>query len=421
MKKRILIIGIVLIIAMTSVFAAAAAESSTGKATEINIFHFKALWGEDWLDLMKIYEQQTGVHVETDMVGGDSGYPTLLKSYIAAGEIPDIFMVHGLAEYEELKDYIEPQNGSAWEANVASFAKSAYTANDGVVMGMPVLAEYFGLLYNKDLFAQAGITEVPKTLAELAAACEKLKAIGVAPFATGWSTGWVVGQHMTNVVISKRANIQEFISGLYDGSKKLTDDAQMLSYGDTIDLILANTYANPLQEDHAASVTNFATGKAAMLTQGNWKENSIRTINPDINIGIMGIPVGNNDEHGDSIMSGLPFLLAINKQIPEERKAACRDFLNWFVTDPTAQKYIIEKFSGVPAYTNFDTTNLSPLAKQCVAYDAAGKSFAWSFSQWPTNLPQGEFAIDMQGYIGKQYASWADVVAQMQKDWENSI
>ncbi len=421
MKKKVLVFALVILVAMASVFASAAAENTAEKAKEINIFHFKALWGEDWLDLMKIYEEQTGVHVETDMVGGDSGYATLLKSYIAAGEIPDIFMVHGLAEYDELKDYIEPMKNPAWEKNVAAFAKSAYTTADGVIMGMPVVAEYFGLLYNKDIFAKAGITETPKNLAELAAAVEKIKAIGVAPFATGFSTGWVVGQHMMNTAISKRADIQAFISGLWDGTKKLTDDKQVLEFGQTLDLILANTYANPLQEDHAASVTNFATGKAAMLTQGNWKENSIRTINPDINIGIMGIPVGSSDANGDSIMSGLPFLLAINSQISDAKKQACMDFLNWFVTDPTAQKYIIEKFAGVPAYSNFDTTNLSPLAKQCVAYDAAGKSFAWSFSQWPTNLPSGEFAVDVQGYIGGQYASWADCVAQMQKDWENSI
>ncbi|MBP5162299.1 MAG: extracellular solute-binding protein, partial [Spirochaetales bacterium] len=333
----------------------------------------------------------------------------------------DIFMVHGLSEYEELKDYIEPQNGAAWEQNVAAFAKSAYTATDGVVMGMPVVAEYFGLLYNKDIFAKAGITNLPTNFAEFEEVVAKVKAIGVAPFATGWATGWVCGQHVMNNVISKRADIQAYVAGLNNGTKKLTDDAQVLGYGDVIDLILANTYANPLQEDHAASVTNFATGQAAMLTQGNWKENSIRTINPDINIGIMGLPTGKDDKNGNSIMSGLPFLLAINSQIPEARKQACKDFLLWFVTDPTAQKYIVEKFAGVPAYTNFDTTNLSPLAKECVAYDAAGNSFAWSFSQWPSNIPQGEFAIDMQGYIGGQYASWADCVAQMQKDWSNSI
>ncbi len=40
-----------------------------------------------------------------------------------------------------------------------------------------------GLIYNKDVFEANGITELPKTLDEFYAVCDKLKASGIVPVA----------------------------------------------------------------------------------------------------------------------------------------------------------------------------------------------------------------------------------------------
>ena len=49
-----------------------------------------------------------------------------------------------------------------------------YTQSAGTRCAMPMLADTYGLYYNKALFAKAGITSPPKTVAELAADAKKL-------------------------------------------------------------------------------------------------------------------------------------------------------------------------------------------------------------------------------------------------------
>ena len=66
------------------------------------------------------------------------------------------------------------------------------------------------LIYNKKLLADAGITEVPKTTAELDDAITKLEAKGITPFANAYKEWWVwkhIFQHFVNAA-AEDANIR---------------------------------------------------------------------------------------------------------------------------------------------------------------------------------------------------------------------
>ena len=410
MKKTIALV-LCLVIATTCIFANGAQEQAGSGVKEISIFHFKSLWLEPWEELMALYEKETGIKVVSDITGGDSDYPTMLKTKISANMVPDMFMIHGFSEYEIFKDYIEPQNDAGWLENASEIAKAGSKVGDTVI-GMPMTVESFGIIYNKDLFAKAGIEKEPATFEELVDAVNKLEAIGVTPFATGFATGWVLGQHFMNVPMSKRSDMQTYISNLNEGAVKLNEDSQMKEAKNLLDLVINHCTPNPLAEDHQQEVTNFATGKAAMMLQGNWKENSVLTINPDMNMGLMAIPLGPNDPYEANILSGIPFYISINSKASPEVKQACKDFLTWLVTNKTAQSYIVEKFQGVPAYTNFDTSSMSPLAKDCVRFGAEGKATMWSFSLWPAGTT-GDFAIEAQAYISGKL-SYQEMLDRMQ-------
>src|SRR4030095_9840933 len=60
--------------------------------------------------------------------------------------------------------------------DMASFTKTPlyYTQYKGTRCALPLLADTYGLYYNKALFKKAGITEPPKTMSELAADAKKL-------------------------------------------------------------------------------------------------------------------------------------------------------------------------------------------------------------------------------------------------------
>ena len=65
---------------------------------------------------------------------------------------------------------------------------------DGRVTGYPFLVQSFSFIYNKKVFADAGIKTLPRTMKEYEAACQKLVANGIQPFATGFKEWWVFPQ-----------------------------------------------------------------------------------------------------------------------------------------------------------------------------------------------------------------------------------
>src|SRR3954471_6448026 len=89
-----------------------------------------------------------------------------------------------------LQPYMDRDNlsASAFPASVQSYTK--YKGNQCT---LPMLADVYGLYYNKDLLAKAGITAPPKTFSELTADAKKLTqrksdgSIDVAGYVPTWA------------------------------------------------------------------------------------------------------------------------------------------------------------------------------------------------------------------------------------------
>src|SRR3954447_25503358 len=71
----------------------------------------------------------------------------------------------------DLTPYIERDN-----VDIGQFPQAVqdYTQYNGTRCAMPLLADDYGLYYNEDMFAAAGIAEPPKTISELDADAKKL-------------------------------------------------------------------------------------------------------------------------------------------------------------------------------------------------------------------------------------------------------
>ena len=61
---------------------------------------------------------------------------------------------------------------------------------DEKVMAVPIESTAWGVVYNKEMFEDAGI-ELPETLDDLRQVCEKLKAKGYTPFMLAFQEQWV--------------------------------------------------------------------------------------------------------------------------------------------------------------------------------------------------------------------------------------
>ena len=125
-------------------------------------------------------EEHPGVTIEYEAVTGDD-YRTVLQTRFASGDGPDIFMNAGYSWLDTFQQYMSPITDEEWAQYLPEASKQRWGA-DGEYYGFPINLQSISYVYNKDMFEEAGISELPDTFEELQDACEKLEAIGVTPF-----------------------------------------------------------------------------------------------------------------------------------------------------------------------------------------------------------------------------------------------
>lgn len=174
----------------------AAAETTAVKpGTKITIWHNSA----DPPALRQLYRDfaaATGVKVET-VAQPSAGFEDTTLTRWASGARPDVLEYHptvtnllALNPAANLRDL----SGEAFVSKSGDLYRSAATVDGktyGAVIGFP---QVFGVFYNKDVFARAGIDTPPGTAAELAQACRAIlaRASGVTPIAESGGSQWPV-------------------------------------------------------------------------------------------------------------------------------------------------------------------------------------------------------------------------------------
>lgn len=121
----------------------------------------------------------------------NDNYYDLLKVSAASNSGPDVALVHGdRAEKWDLAEVLVDLESSisSWKGDIGEIAWNASRANAdpaNPIDMIPMTQQGFGMYYNKELFAKAGLDpENPPTSEEaFLNACEKLKAAGIIPLA----------------------------------------------------------------------------------------------------------------------------------------------------------------------------------------------------------------------------------------------
>ena len=98
-------------------------------------------------------------------------------------------------------------------------------AFDGKNYGVPLGTSFLTTWYNKDMFADAGVTELPQNYDEFVEVCEKLKAKGYTPIVCGDKDAFVIqfGIYQLGASAIYPDNI-DFDAQLFTGETKFTDD-----------------------------------------------------------------------------------------------------------------------------------------------------------------------------------------------------
>ncbi|GLB58632.1 ABC transporter substrate-binding protein [Cytobacillus sp. NCCP-133] len=387
-----------------------------GEAVTLNLFQFKVEIAEQLQEMIAEFEKEhPNIKVKLETVGGGADYGAALKAKFASGEQPDIFNNGGFKELELWKEHLADLSNEPWAKHVLPIGKVPMTDTDGKLYGMPVNLEGYGFIYNKDLFEEAGITEPPNTISQLKDAAEKLKDKGITPFSAGYGEWWVIGQHLLNIPFAQQEDPVAFIEGLYSGSEKITGNDKFKEFKEVLDTEINFGNENPLTTDYNTQVTQFASGKTAMLQQGNWTENMILEINPEINMGFLPIPMTDDEAAADRLPVGVPNNWVLNKN--SEHLEEAKVFLDWMVSSETGKRYITEEFAFIPAFDNIEPTGLGPLGQRILEYSKEEKTIPWTWFRWPDGANK-EFAATIQEYAAGKI-DYDTVVERFQASWDN--
>jgi len=340
-------------------------------------------------------------------------YDTYLITRFASNEEPDIFATKSYTDIQDWSGELADLSGEPWMDQVSPSAVQGMTV-DGKKLGFPMSFEGYGFIYNKDLFAKAGIEKVPETLTELRQANEKLRAAGISSYSEGYKEWWILGQHLFNLPFAYEQDPIASIDRLNRGEIKLADLAKMNGFFDVLDLTLKygkGTRSIDISYDN--QVTDFASGKTAMMQQGVWTVETIRKINPDMRMGLFAIPLS-DDPAETKLPVGVPGYYVLNKNskhLDESKK-----FLDWLHRN--GQKYLVDSFKFIPAFIDLSTPeDLGPLAADLSDYVRRNETIPWAHALWPSGS-NPEFAKPLQAYAGGEMDR-AATLEQLQNIWDN--
>lgn len=393
-------------------------EQKSDEPVTIKMFQFKVEIADA---LNKLTEEYKKVHpnvtIKVETVGGGADYGAALKAKFASGDEPDIFNNGGFNERETWQNRLEDLSDQPWVSDVIDVAKEPMT-KDGKIYGMPMNLEGYGFIYNKDLFAKAGITTLPKTITELKDAAEKLKAAGITPFANGYQEWWILGIHNFNVGVANQDDPNAFVAAMNAGTGTTKNNPVLDQWANLLDLTLKYGNENPLTTDYNTQVTTFASGQAAMMQQGNWTQVQIDGINKDLNLGVLPMPISDDAAKNDNLYVGVPNNWVINNN--SKVKAEAKEFLNWLATSDIGKQYTVEQFKFIPAFKSIEVKDpaiLGDIANDIIAYSKEGKTKSWNWFKYPEGVQQ-ELGASIQAYIAKKLdrAGLFDVIDTKWKD-----
>lgn len=398
-------------------------QSSSTTSTEPVTLQFVHLMNSPYYESMlrltdKYTELNPHITFEHEVLKGDARY-TVLKSRIASGTTPDLFMsVESGPSMSQWADAAVDLSDEPWWDNIDPVAIPMVTYNEKRI-ALPFNSNVWGILYNKDVFEAAGITTFPKTLSELQAVCDKIKAAGKIPFGAGFKDVWVgaqLFQHTFGNDLGSYDDVKKRFEEYSAGTAKVSDDTWLGKSLDLMELVKNNCQPNPFNSDSTMQFQMLATGEAGMVIQGDWAEPPARLIDPECNIGIMLMPMSEDPADAKIYTQFAARTVFVGKGTGHEQQS--KDFVNWIVTDSWVHEWYNTDFMCIAPIKG-----VNPQGPTIQVLEDGAKLFAdsaqvapWGKSLAPPELfaqfpsIQDEFIL---GQITKE-----EVIATVSAEWE---
>ncbi|MCL2034078.1 MAG: ABC transporter substrate-binding protein [Oscillospiraceae bacterium] len=271
---------------------------------------------------------------------GITDYSETMTTRLSTPDWGDACMIPTTIPLTELENYFHPFGATATLSEDYNFADNR--AFGGTTYGLPSTSNAQGVLFNKAVFAKAGITDIPKTPDEFLDALKKIKDnTDAIPLYTNFAAGWTMGAW------------DAYISGSATGDPDFMNiklphaKDPFANRGDgtgpyAVYYVLYEAVKRGLVEDDPAtsdwesSKGMLNRGEIGTMVLGSWAIVQMQEggPNPD-DIGYMSFPISVNGTQYAT--AGADYCYGINKNSSDEVKLASMLYI----------KYLVEK-------SNFD-------------------------------------------------------------------
>jgi multiple sugar transport system substrate-binding protein len=375
----------------------------------------------------KVADEYDKAHpnVELKIVGNFTSDDKIVAA-IRAGNAPDVassFNSYNVGNYCGSGGWINLKplmDKSHISASMFPKATQYYTEYGGTRCALPLLADTYGLYYNKALFKAAGITHPPRTISELTADAKKLttrnpdgslKVVGLDPFIGFYENvpeRWAVAFGAKWLDPSAHS----MLARSPGWTKWLKWQKSLIDWYGYKNLV---RFQAGLGDEFSAS-NAFEVGKLAMNLDGEWRVAFVQAEHPDLNYGTAPFPV--DDSHPELYGSGYINGTIIGIPKNGHHTAEAWDFVKYMTTNTHALAELSNGLRNVPStpastkskeltpdahfstflkvFTNPKSTT-SPIMASGSAYTNAVQNFAtkWQAGQ-VKDLPSALKTLDSQ-------------------------
>ena len=271
-------------------------------------------------------------------VEGVSDYDSDMAARISSGNWGDICCVPSATSSADYPNYLEPLGKYDELSEIYDFVDQCIS--ERIVYGIPTSGNVQGIVYNKRVWKEAGIAEIPTTPDEFIKDLETIKnKTDAIPLYTNYAAIWPLGTWDTYIYscatgnMDYKFNIMPYKSNPFSKQPDNSGPYEVFN-------ILYQAASKKLIEDNP-SATSWELSKAALnrgeisaMVLGSWAVSQVQAADnfPD-DIGYMPFPISVNGSQY-SIATG-DYAYGINSKISEDEKTAAKIFI----------KYLVEKSS----------------------------------------------------------------------------
>jgi ABC-type glycerol-3-phosphate transport system substrate-binding protein len=328
---------------------------------------------------------------------GHEEFKTTILIMLAGDEPPDFFSywagarVQFVVDAGRLAPIDDLWQSAGLDAVLPASLASGATIYNGQHYLVPFGYHFAGLFYNKQVFADAGITDLPQTWDQFLAVCDQLKAAGVAPIALGSMNRWPAQfwfdylllrtagpEYRAKLMAGQAAYTDPEVVHVMEMWKELTDKGYF--YPD------ANAY------DWTDAGDQVANGEAGMTLMGTWLTGywDGNGLIPGEDYDMFPFPVIDDTVPVAAVGPVDGWVLADKARHPDTAK----ELMAFLLTDADSQAIWAKGQGALAPNINVDTAIYSSVMTKALEAVKAADTFAFNYDL-ATTPPMAEGGLDM--------------------------